>query len=481
MRRYSTVAVVAVCLVLAGVYWFYRPAVIVADHLCEYVFQTLHLECVDVLEATDGMHPGAVTVLRPKSDDQPFGRAEIPRLDLLRESCRIPGTNPEVIAAGMSAPAPVALPAFTYDLQGALKEGVQIPVPKLEGTTITAGPNLSSVASVRITNKKAWIESWDAGAALQAFASCNIKQTCIDLIQSSHYKVISTTAVVDGLSYEFKDESSNELVLSVGGGKAVDIQNGGHVEMKSGSTASLDTTAPFVVGVRFFPDQIFASQPTCAEPIKFAAEGLAAVTASGGGGKGNIGGPFTQTAKLGEKAAIDKRGTEQSECEAGLDLTVSEARVAAQVDSPGPGKLRFSYDYALSGGHYDTVAACPLGKWVGKTGHDNTTNVSAELVGRIRILVRTSQTPRLSVLRPNLQGGTLQVQDPLGQSVMEIKQPPKEHTEGPPQDTVSAPSIYYLEGPGLYTVEYSARVNVAQGGAGRDNKSDQGLLEVNVD
>lgn len=481
MRKYLGGMSVAIMVVLAAIYYLFRPPVIVPDHLCEYISQTLHFECVDVLQATDSMHPGAVTTYRPRTDQQPFGRAEVPSLDLLLDSCRIPGTDRMALVAGFGQPAAIALPSFTYDLGGALKEGVDIPLPKLEGAKITVGPTLSRAASARITNKKAWIESWDAGAARQVFASCNIKQDCIDLVKSSHYKVISTTAVVDGLSYEFKDSSSNDLALSAASGNEVAVQNGGHVELKQGAVASLDATAPFVVGVRFFPDEIFANQATCVEPIQFAAEGLARVTVSGGGGSGNVGGPFSATAQLGDSASIDKRGSEQSECEPGLDLTVSQGRISASVDSPNPGKLRFAYDYGLSGGHYDTVAACPLGKWVGKTGHDNTTNVSAELVGRIRILIRTSNAPRIRVLHPNIAGGSIEVLDPLGKPVLEIKQEPKEHTEGPAPDVVSTPSVYQLEGPGSYTVEYNARVNIVQGGAGRDSKSDNGILEVNLE
>jgi len=483
MRKYLAVGVpVLILVVLGAIYYLFRPPVIVPDHLCEYVSQTLHFECVDVLQATDTMHPGAVTSYRPKSDQQAFGRAEVPQLDLLLDSCRIPGTDKAAVTAGLSQPGQIALPTFTYDLEGALKEGVDIPLPKLQGAKITVGPNLSHATSARITNKRAWVQNWDAGAARQVFASCNIKQDCIDLIQSSHYKVISSTAVVDGLSYEFEDSSSNELALSGGGSGEVAVQNGGHVTVKQGAAASLDATAPYVVGVRFFPDDIFANQPTCSEPIRFAAEGVVRVTASGGGGTGNIGGPFSASAELGDTASIDKKGSEQSECEPGLNLTVSEGRISARVDSPGPGKLRFHYDYALSGGHYDTVAACPLGKWVGKTGHDNSTNVSAELVGSIRILIRTSSAPRVRVLHPSIAGGSVAVLDPLGQPVLEIKPPaPGEHVEGPVPEVVSNASLYQLEGPGSYTVQYSARLDISQGGAGHDAKADDGVLEISLE
>lgn len=481
MRKYLAAIPVLIGAVLIGFYFFLRPPIVVPDHLCEYVTQTLHLECVDVLQATGSMHPGAVTTFRPKSEQQPFGRAQIPQMDLTKESCRIPGTGSAALP-GFSEPSEIGLPSFTYDLTGALKEGVEIPLPKLQGATITAGPEFSRVATARITNKKAWTETWDEAAARQAYASCNIKQDCVDLIRSSRYQVISTTAVVDGLAYEFKDADNKRIALSAGGGdQAVAVQNGGQVEMNAGATTSLDATTPFVVGVRFFPEQTFANQPTCTEPIRFAADASAAVTVSGGGGRGNIGGPFTATAALGEAASISKRGSEESECDHGLDLTVSEGRITAQVDSPGPGKLRFSYDYGLSGGHYATVAGCPLGKWIGKTGHDNVTNVSADLVGRIRILVRTSEAPRITVLRPEIMEGSLRVIDPLGEPVLEIKPPPKGETEGPIADTVSAQSTYRLEGPGAFTVEYSTRMNLAQGGAGRDAKSANGLLEVKLD
>ena len=49
-------------------------------------------------------------------------------------------------------PGQIALPAFNYNLEGALKEGVDIPLPKLQGAKITVGPNLSRATSARISS-----------------------------------------------------------------------------------------------------------------------------------------------------------------------------------------------------------------------------------------------------------------------------------------------------------------------------------------
>ena len=88
MIRYAAAAVLVVIAVGFGaVYFLYWPKPSVPDHLCGDVSDTLHLKCVDVLQAEDAMHPGAVVVYRAPVEKGEHGRAEIPSLDLLNESC----------------------------------------------------------------------------------------------------------------------------------------------------------------------------------------------------------------------------------------------------------------------------------------------------------------------------------------------------------------------------------------------------------
>jgi hypothetical protein len=477
MSRYLKAAVLsslALCVALVAVYFLLPSKVTVPDRLCDYISDTLHFTCVDVLQAEDGMHPGAVSVLRDPKNKNERQRAELPRLDLLRESCRVPGTEAATALPDSDTRSQIGLPTFTYELDGALKEGLEIPVPKLEGATISAGPNFSRVSRAAVTNEKSWVVTWDEAAAARAFASCNIQQACVERIRSAQYKVVSSAAVVEGLGYEFSDRNGKSVALG-GEAEALKIRTGGTVTISEGTTAKLEAKAPYVVGVRFFPDTVFAKAPACAEPATFGADGSATVTVSGGGGKGQIGGPFTVNAPLGQPASLNKMGGEESECESGLDLTGSRASATAQVDSPKPGTLAFSYEYALSGGHYATVDACPFGKWVGKHGHDNSATVSLSLAGRVHVVLRTQGDRVIRVTTGDLPATSVRVVDPYGKIVDELRRPqPK---EGPP---LPSGSQFNLKGPGAYTVEYAAQLNFMEGGAGQSSKSSKDLLEVHL-
>jgi hypothetical protein len=351
MRKGIAFGALAIVVALVGFYFFYPQKIVVPDHLCDFVNDTLRLNCVDVLEAEDAMHPGAVVLYREPEKQGEHGRAEIPTLDLLKESCRVPGTAPESVLSGIDKPSQIGLPEFTYELKGALEEGLNLPIPKLEGATIAAGPKFSRVSKVTISNEKAWISTWDEASAARAFASCNIRQDCVDRVRSSRYKVISSTAVAAGLNYNFSDSDNKTIALNGDASKdALTIKAGGNVTFSRVGEAKLTTSIPYVIGVRFFPDDILARVSACAEPILFSADGTTIITVSGGGGEGRIGGPFTVSSALGTPAVLDKKGTEESECDPGLHLTVSEASITAQGDSPKPGSLQFSYDYHLSGG-----------------------------------------------------------------------------------------------------------------------------------
>ena len=123
---FMAVGAAALCGVLAAIYVWSSAKVRVPDRLCDYVSGTLRLSCVDVLQAEYGMHPGAVLVLREPKDRDEQARAELPRLDLLRESCRVPGTGAATALIDSATRSEMGLPSFTYELNGALKEGLEL-------------------------------------------------------------------------------------------------------------------------------------------------------------------------------------------------------------------------------------------------------------------------------------------------------------------------------------------------------------------
>lgn len=402
-------------------FYFFWPAPAVKDHMCIFVRENLRMVCPDILASTSLLHPGSIVDFSSPENIKE-GKAPIPTADLLNDVCRVPGAKLETVEFKVDEKNTIVLPQFKYDVSGALKAGLDLPVPQLEGMSVQAGPKFKRLSAVEITNEGAWLTIWDENAAAQAITGCNIKKSCIDRILQSKYRVVSTTAIVKGLSYRFSD--SDDKIIQIGAqapDQVVKFEVGGTVGASRVQQTSVVATVPLVLGMKFLPESVLNQATICTEAIVFASTGSSNVSLTGGGRRGHIGGPFTKTATLNEVAEIFKEGTEQSECQPNLNLTRSRGAVSARVEAPNPISLVFKHSFNLRGGHFDTVASCVLGQSVGTTGHDNSIVAEADMEGTISVTLRTDSTPRLKVGHSKMPEAHLQLTGPDGKEIQEEK------------------------------------------------------------
>jgi hypothetical protein len=442
---------------------------VVTDRLCEFVRGETKLNCVVTLAADTFVHPGSIVDYQPS--EQPMSdRIPLPVADLLGQSCLVPGSTDLVKALG--AQADVSIPTLTYKTNSSLTVGADVELPKLYGTIIKAGPNWSAIQKVDLSADAAWITQFDENLAVRTVKSCKIRKECVDRILSHQYRVIGTALIAKGLSYTFYDESGQAISLDAAmKQKAFTTNIGVDSHVKQSTDASLKSSDPRVVGLKFLPTDVFTGQQVCDQTIIFNASGSAEIAVSGGGGKGHIT-PATTSGELNKPASLSRTGTERSECDDGFERNVSSSSATALVKATNDGKMFFSYKINTHGGHYVTAASCLQKLVIGKTGHDNTANASVNLKGTIYVTIRSEETPNLKISwekMPPKGIATLKVTDWNGEPLLD--------KEGKLQGAISATddgdAVLQTRGPGIYRVQTSVTLEDSiDGQQGRDQSAE---------
>ena len=489
IKQFFVVLAVIVVFVIGGIlaYWKFgpKPEIHVVDRMCEFVRNDQKMECVAVLTDDTAIKPGSIVDYQV--DPGGGGRVQFPNADLFGEKCLVPGADVAVLRKGIATKYDVSIPQLTYEVNTNLQIGADVEIPTAYDMTFKAGPNWSKVSKIEMSNDKAWAASMDEIAAVDAYASCQIRTTCVNYIKTSKYSVVGATLVAQGLKYKVYDKN-NDVISLEGGAKSDEfsIRIGAGMTPTSTTNATVESTAPRVVGVRLLPGRAFTGQQTCEQDIVYNTEATTTVRIAGGGGQGNIGPMRTEEAPLDKVAELNQRGTEKSECDDGFERKQSEASANARAEADGPAALKFSYRIRASGGHYATAATCIANQVIGKTGHDTTAIAGAEMKGTIFVLMRSDNHPTIRVdfsdMPPGAQIQILNFRNDRLQMATRRPLPGGDFTivrENTPA-TVQGGGEFNLEtqGAGLYRVETTFQISNSV--TGNDDKVQEKTAAVRV-
>lgn len=479
----------SIVLILVGtyIYWTIVPdsPVIVADKLCEFVKNEEHMGCVAVIAADTYMKPGAIVEVPPDGS----GRVSLPVADLMTDKCRVPGADIQALQAGMLKQNPIVVPQLSYEVNRALQIGADVEVPKLYDFSFKAGPKWSEISKIDLAIDESWVTQMDELAAVDAYGSCQIKKRCTDYVRSQKYRVVGSAVTARGLSYRVYNKKG-ELISLEAGTKSREFSAtvGGSTDLGATTDATIKAKDARVYGVRLMPASVFEGKQSCEQPVVFEPPSAqSVVTIVGGGGKGSIGGPRTEQKPIGETATLAAVGSEESECNGDFERKRSRASANARVSDEGPGALRFEYDLRAEGGHYATAAACAGDVLIGKTGHDTTGTASAELRATVFVLLRSDDTPPLTVSYSDMPPGSrIEMYDYQSRKL----QVATRRTINGDQTTVyeDPPAIVsgggtttvVTRGPGLYRVEASFRLNASVTGNAGDKLGTSATLRIST-
>ncbi len=464
--------------IVGGIYVAVRPGPVpVTDSLCVYVHNELKgVECVQVLASDKFMKPGSI--VETTTDKDGTLRVALPRADLLNDVCKVPGASFDKILFGINDPQLLSIPTLMYASNRSLAVGANIELPELNGTRIEAGPHWSQIRKITFSVDAAWFLNLDENVAADAITSCQIKESCVSRLLASQYRVVSGAVVAKGVAYSLIDNHDQKVSAEVATKTdVVNLKLGGSTDASGSTDGSIKSAIPVALGVRLVPERVLQEKRVCSDTVLFSADGRASVQISGGGGQGNIGAAQTVTAEAGQTASLSAIGSEASECDDGWERTRSEASASAKVETPSRSSLRFAYDVLSQGGHYATAATCLAGHLVGITGHDTGTQASANLVGSLRITVRSDQVQTATVVYKNLPANTsITVIDSDGKKLPE--------TVGAGlQVNSDGQRAYRIQGPGVFVVAVTSDiVTSANGWSGRQQLPHKGTApgEVSV-
>lgn len=444
------------------------PSPAPAATLCDYVESKLGMRCVEVLAAQTQLGPGAVVDF--PSDAKSGSKVPLPEFGL-QASCRVPGSDTSPLHP--SDPSEISLPQFSYEVSRNLKEGATFDLPQLSSTTLKAGPNWKNLSRIDVTAPKAWVTGIDQIAYIEN--TCSIKQICVDRILAKKYRVVETSAIVEGFGYKLYDASGTEVSFDASVKKGLVASADGQEHVKQNE--SLTAQSPMVLAVRFLPDDVIQTRRNdfCKAPVLFTPEGSATVTLSGGGGQGAFG-QQQKISGLNQDASLFAQGGESSECDGGHDRTKSSASVSAVVRAPDAQTLELERQISVHGGHYATADSCAFGG-MGWSGHDTAASATAHLFGQIRITARNDGTQTLNVDYSDIPSG----------SSMSLTNP-----GGSPVNTAGGSAVGVLVGTGqlkfpineagVYLLRLESSVPLStQGGAGSLQDNGVTRLKVSLD
>jgi hypothetical protein len=465
MKKYILFGSIILSMIGLAVFYFWPlKQVVINDHLCNFVRSDQKLECMAILAEENLVAPGSFMEAAPESISDK--RVPLPRGNLFGSSCIIPGADGDLIKADLSRRSSISMPTFTYSVNKSLKEGLEIQVPQLEALSMKAGPNFSSVSKIELSTEDAWAVNVNEISAHQALSSCSLKKSCVDYIKSQHYRVVGTSLIAKGISYKFYDTDNRILSLEAATqSEAISISSGGSLDATRTINSTLKSSEPRVIGVRFLPPDFFANQQVCESNVIYTASGFSDVSVAGGGGRGNIGGIARSQKPLGEEAAIERSGSETSECRDSIDRKTSSAYAAASIKQVEDNTLELKYNLAAKGGHYVTVAACAAGQWIGKTGHDTTAFSTASIAGSLSALVRSETGALLTLAYENVP------ENLAGRLNLSLKDWRGEKVPGAKGEVVDMSQLigsgkHYFRAPtsGLYRLEINVNIDRTVGG-----------------
>lgn len=485
MNKRMTVIAFATGLTLAIVgvavhyFWATPTPVKVADRLCDFVRDEQKMTCVAVLASDKLMRPGVIIDYHP--DPNRNDSAPLPNADLFGHACYVPGTASEALNRDFEPANSISIPTLSYDIDRSLKVGADLGLPQLVGAKVTAGPKWSEVSKLEFAVDEAWMALLDENEALNAIRSCEVRKSCVDRIISQKYSVIGATIVAKGVA--IKVYSQNGDLISINGGLTsgiVNIDAGTQSNSTTTASATLRSDELRVVGVRFFPANIFDNQPICTDDVVFRATGQANAKISGGGGNGHIE-LSTSDSVFGKPAELRNAGGERSECRDDFERTTSESIAFAHVAPFTESSLSFQYEVLAKGGHYVTAATCAFGQPVGITGHDTTAEAAVDLSGTIYATVRTEKPAPIAVNYEAVPKGTfLRVVNWKGELLPDAKGNPVQMEGGVPVDGTG--TLEFLAGgEGVYRVETTMRsVKSADGIVGIAKETANATISVLV-
>lgn len=467
----------------------------IVDQLCKFVTEEQHMSCVNVLAADTFMKPGAIVEYEPKPDGT--ARVSLPVSDLFasdlfgKPSCLVPGVDLASIKKRLSQPQPISIPHLSYEVNRNLNVGADVEVPKMAGFSLKAGPKWSDVGKIELANDDAWAIQLDELSAISAYKSCHILKKCAEYIAASDYRVVGTAIVAKGTNYSVYDKRGDLISLQAGVSSGTfSASVGGSTDLTATGDSTIKSPGNRVVGVRLMPTSTFTGQQTCGEPIAFDPPvATSSVSIVGGGERGNIGALQNQAKPIGELAKISAMGKEESECRPDLKRIISGANAEARVDEDGPGAVRFSYKISAQGGHYETVATCPLGQPVGTTPHDTTATAEAELTATIYVIVRSERPPPLRVSYSNMPEGTnIRLVDWHNQPIKIMKRTfvngdTVRRFESAPNAVKGSDSELFeaTSGPGYYRVEARFHLSASKSGNSSGAQSETASLRVTLE
>lgn len=433
------------------------------DILCTYVSDSLGMKCVQVLGADTLLGPGAIVDFpAPK---QSHDLVPLPNAQLFSSSCIVPGEQINALTSSLhNQQNTLSLQSMTFHSSRNLHVGAELPIPRFPNLEIKAGPQASDITDITLAPTQVQAELLDENQFLDALENFGIRQVCIDRLRKAQYQVVSKAIIAGKLDYTVTNKNSQSYSLDVALKKGLlNVTAGGTTAADSESVIKNATNSPVVIAVEFLKPEVLGQRPALQKDVVYSPSGQTAVTVSGAGGQ-NFLPSQTKAAGIGQQATVQSNGTEASECQSGFERTQSFGTLAAQLQSSNEGQtLQISLDGSIRGGHYATVASCPFGNPIGKTGHDTGVIAHYSSSGSIRTTIRSDAPRRLAISFTDLPPQTsITVRGPNGELI-----PTNPPHEGGNQTFEGSGDVNYgISGAGVYLLEFASTIDRSINGAG---------------
>jgi hypothetical protein len=419
------------------------------DPICRVVRDKLGLRCVRIY-GDEALMGGGAYVKAPDRDDadQPVPS---PNGHLLGQTCRVPGA-PQQDGGIETKREDTAIESVNYSLDRSLKEGADLGFTTAERMSFKAGPAISDARTMKLTVKKSQLVTIDENSMIMAYRSCWIRLSCVQHIRDAHYKVISKELVGHDLTYLLTDASGHALDLDAGAKKgSVQVDANGRTDVHREEDHSLITEGPVVLGVDFFPPDVFADKPYCTSQVEYSATGGAHVEVGTAGGPAV---PASAFAPLGRPARLESVGREA--LVPGCGSEPSRAFAEGQVSSPMPNAISFSQQVLVHGGFESSRIGFPF--VLGCATTPTVTTAFVDMTGKLDVTIRIDHASAFVVRYDNLPSG----------STLEVAAPPGALVSVPGSRAAALVQIAGISGSGsklievgdagVYSVKWTARV-----------------------
>lgn len=373
-RKLMITAGVAVLMLIgvAAIYLWPVPK----DPLCQYVNES-RLECLAMVADRQTYRPGALARVYTDAKDKDLRRVELPAAYLDNETCVIPGAT----LAGLSPqPQPFNLRSITYSSKNTSNVGGKL----AQGLEINIGPQSERIQSVDLSFGNARTSLLDETVLVDRINSCKIRPRCVQQIQDQGYNLVNRVLEVDEIAYAFKDSKGASLSIDTLL-KENAIKLGGSFVIGSASGESLKSKHPAVIAVSFVNSSVVLGAQPCEAKVVFSPEGNSQVAIGGGGRPGHIAENIAPAvASLGAPAELRATGSENQMGNMERRQSMATARALVRKGS-ADNEIKLNLNVRASGGHYGVRGRFGIGII---SGHDTGANASAQVDGRINVLLR---------------------------------------------------------------------------------------------